>query len=75
MATTNLQHSPILGWLFDGYPIYGPYGYPVTNDPGRPLSRPAASNAITTAFTESGVVTNPQSFYRVTRTTLVLSSL
>lgn len=21
------NHSPILGWAFDGYPIYGPYGY------------------------------------------------
>ncbi len=21
------QHSPILGWAFDGNPIYGPYGY------------------------------------------------
>lgn len=21
------QHSPILGWAFDGHPIYGPYGY------------------------------------------------
>jgi len=20
-------HSPILGWAFDGYPVYGPYGY------------------------------------------------
>jgi len=20
-------HSPIIGWAFDGYPIYGPYGY------------------------------------------------
>lgn len=26
-ATTALRHSPILGWSFDGYPIYGPYGY------------------------------------------------
>ena len=25
--TTNLHHSPIIGWMFDGYPIYGPYGY------------------------------------------------
>jgi hypothetical protein len=25
--TSNLHHSPILGWSFDGYPIYGPYGY------------------------------------------------
>ncbi|HEV2695162.1 MAG TPA: YHYH protein [Verrucomicrobiae bacterium] len=22
-----LKHSPILGWMQDGYPIYGPYGY------------------------------------------------
>ena len=21
------KHSPILGWAFDGYPVYGPYGY------------------------------------------------
>jgi len=27
--STNLmvQHSPILGWVRDGFPIYGPYGY------------------------------------------------
>ncbi len=24
---TNLHHSPILAWVKDGYPIYGPYGY------------------------------------------------
>jgi hypothetical protein len=23
----STQHSPIVGWSFDGYPIYGPYGY------------------------------------------------
>ena len=21
------NHSPIIGWAYDGYPIYGPYGY------------------------------------------------
>ena len=21
------SHSPIVGWAFDGYPIYGPYSY------------------------------------------------
>lgn len=26
-ATAPTRHSPILGWLADGYPIYGPYGY------------------------------------------------
>lgn len=25
--STPFTHSPILGWAFDGYPIYGPYGY------------------------------------------------
>lgn len=25
--TSDLNHSPILGWAYDGYPIYGPYGY------------------------------------------------
>ena len=25
--STGYQHSPILGWAFDGNPIYGPYGY------------------------------------------------
>ena len=24
---TSLSHSPILGWAYDGTPIYGPYGY------------------------------------------------
>ncbi|MEN8734633.1 MAG: sulfatase-like hydrolase/transferase [Lentimonas sp.] len=23
----NGQHSPLLGWVRDGYPVYGPYGY------------------------------------------------
>ncbi len=26
------SHSPILGWAFDGYPVYGPYGYANPND-------------------------------------------
>lgn len=29
----NGQHSPILGWNFDGYPIYGPYAYSDPLDP------------------------------------------
>ena len=23
----DTQHSPLIGWAFDGYPIYGMYGY------------------------------------------------
>jgi hypothetical protein len=26
-TATPTQHSPIIGWVSDGYPIYGPYGY------------------------------------------------
>lgn len=29
------RHSPILGWVADGYPLYGPYGY---DDPMNPAS-------------------------------------
>lgn len=28
------QHSPIIGWAFDGYPIYGPYSYSNTDGTG-----------------------------------------
>jgi len=33
--TTVFKHSPILGWLNDGLPLYGPYGY---SDPTNPVS-------------------------------------
>jgi YHYH protein len=26
------RHSPILGWVRDGYPVYGPYGYAVATN-------------------------------------------
>ena len=25
--TVSVNHSPIIGWSYDGHPIYGPYGY------------------------------------------------
>ena len=30
-----MQHSPIVAWVRDGFPIYGPYGYAVSNNPAR----------------------------------------
>lgn len=30
----NTKHSPIIGWAFDGYPVYGAYGYASTNGTG-----------------------------------------
>ncbi len=32
-------HSPILGWVRDGYPVYGPYGYSDPGDPDSPVTR------------------------------------
>jgi len=36
---SNLHHSPILGWAYDGYPIYGFYGYTAANNPASGVSR------------------------------------
>ena len=33
------KHSPILGWAFDGFPIYGPYGYSDPNNAASPIKR------------------------------------
>ncbi len=33
------DHSPILGWSFDGYPIYGPYAYNTANNPDSGIRR------------------------------------
>jgi len=44
--TTNLHHSPIIGWMFDGYPIYGPYGYSSPLDPTTAVTRMQSSYAL-----------------------------
>ncbi|HTA63610.1 MAG TPA: YHYH protein, partial [Bacteroidia bacterium] len=32
--TDSTHHSPIIGYMFDGYPVYGAYGYADTNGTG-----------------------------------------
>jgi uncharacterized protein (TIGR03437 family) len=39
-------HSPILGWAFDGYPVYGPYAYSSPMDPTSPVRRMQSSFAL-----------------------------
>ena len=34
-SATNWKHSPIIGWVNDGLPLYGPYGY---SNPTNPTS-------------------------------------
>ncbi len=41
-ASTNLHHSPILGWALDGFPIYGPYGYSDPKDATSAIRRIAS---------------------------------
>ncbi|MES2695387.1 MAG: YHYH protein [Verrucomicrobiota bacterium] len=38
-STAATRHSPILGWVADGYPIYGPYGYASPLDPASGVRR------------------------------------
>jgi len=51
--TSNLHHSPILGWSFDGYPIYGPYAY----DSG--VATLSGSSVASVAFSKSGTYSTP----------------
>jgi len=44
--TSNFKHSPILGWAFDGNPIYGPYGYEDPTDQNSGVRRLRTSFAL-----------------------------
>lgn len=35
----STEHSPLIGYAFDGYPIYGPFGYSDPNDAGSNIAR------------------------------------
>ncbi|MEI7861726.1 MAG: YHYH protein, partial [Planctomycetota bacterium] len=51
--TTGLHHSAIIGWAFDGYPIYGPYGYSDPNDPTSAITRMESSFALRSITTRT----------------------
>jgi hypothetical protein len=34
-----VKHSPILGWMHDGYPLYGPYGFSNATNPASGVRR------------------------------------
>jgi hypothetical protein len=48
--TDSLNHSPIIGYAFDGFPVYGAYGFTNTNGTG-PIKRMASSYVLSTATT------------------------
>ncbi|MES2392828.1 MAG: YHYH protein, partial [Acidobacteriota bacterium] len=47
-STGTHTHSPILGWSFDGYPVYGPYGYSSPTSSTSGVRRMVSSYAIRT---------------------------
>lgn len=50
--TDSLNHSPIIGYAFDGYPVYGAYGYANTNGTGG-IKRMAPSYTLSTNATRT----------------------
>ncbi len=40
------KHSPILGWMQDGYPLYGPYGYSNSTNPASGVRRMVSGFAL-----------------------------
>lgn len=64
-AATAPAHSPILGWSFDGYPIYGPYGYSTAMNASSGIRRmvsgyvPRDGNFGTTNLNTAGRATLP----------------
>jgi hypothetical protein len=38
-SATSWKHSPIIGWINDGLPLYGPYGYSNPTDPTSTVRR------------------------------------
>ena len=49
----SLQHSPIIGWAFDGNPIYGPYAYSDPTDQSSEISRMRSSYSLKKNLTAS----------------------
>ena len=60
------KHSPILGWVADGFPVYGPDGYSISNDAGSGIRRMISGYVIrnggygTSNLTANGRSTIPQ---------------
>jgi hypothetical protein len=54
----QLEHSPIIGWAFDGNPIYGPYGYIDPTNQSSEISRLNTSYRLKTNLVYNDI-TNP----------------
>ena len=63
----SVSHSPIIGWSYDGAPIYGPYGY--TNASGGPIKiiqsgySPSISSTRPNPLTSNGEMIYSEGFF------------
>jgi hypothetical protein len=53
------QHSPIVGWAFDGYPIYGPYGYSSPMDASSAVARMKTGYSLRNITTRTAYADTP----------------
>ena len=66
-----VKHSPILAWTADGFPVYGPYGYSISNNASSGIRRMISGYVIrngqygTSNLTANGRTTIPQWAVRI----------
>jgi hypothetical protein len=63
-TTAPTQHSPLLGFLADGFPIYGPYGY------GSPLDPTSSVRRMTSGYAKRDGANGTTNLATTGRTTL-----
>ena len=59
----NSFHSPILGWAYDGNPIYGPYGFGNIDGSGSIRRMESGYKLVTTATNRPDYTTFPNGFF------------
>ena len=57
----SLYHSPIIGWSYDGYPIYGPYGF--SSPSGGNITLMRSSYKLTSRTNRPSQLYFPQGFF------------
>lgn len=62
--TAPTRHSPLLGWIADGYPIYGPYGY------SRPMDATSGVRRMTPGYQKRDGTNGSTNLASTGRTTL-----
>jgi hypothetical protein len=57
--TPSTQHSPLIGFAFDGYPVYGPYGYVTATNSASGVTRMKTGYSLRNISTRTTMPTIP----------------